>query len=108
MHRALHKPRSGGLTVLLDGRPGRRHDRSAVAVAGRAHLLRVAQLPILTGWPPRASAVSAAEFLPAGPAVFTAEAAPEPPPPVVGPGGGDRPRTPLVEGVLQPPPRPHP
>src|SRR6201993_5638460 len=77
MHRALHKTRSGCCGgILIDVRPGRGDDRTAVAVAGGADLFQIDEHPFLGGWPPAAAAVATAQLLPGRFAVFTA-----PPPP---------------------------
>ncbi len=52
MHRTLHKTRSGCGGVLLGERPGRRDERTAVAVAGCTDLFPGDQLSVLAGWPP--------------------------------------------------------
>src|SRR6266545_3052166 len=70
-------PVPGSCSSSLGGRgPGLGDVRSAVSVSGGADLLRVEQFPVLAGWPPATAAVAAAQFLPGGPAVFTAYPSP--------------------------------
>src|ERR1700712_1351018 len=85
MHRALHKSRCGKWLwwCWIGGRPWTGDDRAPVAVAGRAYRFGVEQHQVLTGWPPAAVTVLAAQFFPSGSTVLASDPSPHRAPHVV-------------------------